>query len=65
MTYADFIMEATDFNSLVDRLEQLVGCPPSPFRRQCGDKTYTCRDCWENFLSQEFGAVFLPFFITV
>lgn len=37
MTYADFIMEATDFNSLVDRLEQLVGCPPSPFRRRCGD----------------------------
>jgi|LSQX01.2.fsa_nt_gb hypothetical protein len=37
MTYADFIMEATDFNSLIDRLEQLVGCPPSPFRRRCGD----------------------------
>ena len=54
MTYADFIMEATDFNSLIDRLEHLFGCPPSLFR-QCRDKTYTCRDCWENFLSQEFG----------
>jgi hypothetical protein len=55
MTYADFILEATDFYALLDRLEQLVGCPPTPFRRRCGDKTYTCRDCWENFLSEEFG----------
>ena len=55
MTYADFIMEATDFNSLLDRLEQLLACPPSPFKGPCGDKTYTCRDCWENFLSEEFG----------